>query len=424
MRDLAITGLFLFFLPQVFRHAYIGVLLWTWISVMNPHRLTWGFAYDLPFAAAAAGATFIALMTTKDKVSMPRSGIVTVLIIFILWMCVTTAFGFFPGESLDQLKKVMKIQVMTLVALAVLQDKKHIQLFVWINVLSIGFFGLKGGVYTIMTGGGGRVWGPGGFIGGNNEIGLAMLITIPLMYYLTLTNDNKWIKRGLFVMMLMTTVAVLGTQSRGAFLAIVAMGGILWLRSRGKIVSGVVIMVAAAGLFAFMPQSWHDRMSTIETYEEDTSAMGRINAWQTAVNLANDRVTGGGFEMYEPIVYQSYAPDPRIVRAAHSIYFQVLGEHGWPGLFLYLLLGWLSWREAVKLRRQTRDNPEHEWVFHLAGMIQVVLIGFGVGGAFLSLAYFDLPYNVMVMLVVTRRWLENERKKANETVPTGREVLA
>jgi probable O-glycosylation ligase (exosortase A-associated) len=154
-------------------------------------------------------------------------------------------------------------------------------------------------------------------------------------------------------------------------------------------------------------------MATIGTYEQDGSAMGRINAWETAINIANHKPTGAGFSMYNRTVFNIYAPrpneqraaDPSIPRAAHSNYFQVLGEHGWVGLALYLAIWWLSWRDAARLRKLTKGRADLSWVFRLAGMCQVSLVGFMVGGAFLSLAYFDLPYNLMVIIVVTKRWL-------------------
>lgn len=414
IRDIVITAIVVGVLPKVFRHAWIGILLWTWISVMNPHRLAWGFAHDAPFAAIAGGAALIALFTTKDPVRLARSGPVYALIAFILWMLVTTAFAVFPADSLDQLNKIIKIQLMTLVALAVLHEKKHIELFVWVNALSLGFYGFKGGLYTIQTAGGGKVWGPGGFIGGNNEIGLAMLVAIPLQYYLYQISTRRWIRWGLLAIMLLSAIAVLGTQSRGAFLAIVAMGFVLWLRAPGnKLLPGVTILVVGSVLFTFMPQSWHDRMATIGTYEQDGSAMGRINVWETSINIANHRPTGAGFAMYNKPVFDVYAPrpkehrvaDPSIPRAAHSNYFQVLGEHGWIGLTLYLAIWWLSWRDAGRLRKLSKGREDLSWVYRLAGMCQVSLVGFMVGGAFLSLAYFDLPYNLMVIIVVTKRWL-------------------
>jgi putative inorganic carbon (hco3(-)) transporter len=210
------------------------------------------------------------------------------------------------------------------------------------------------------------------------------------------------------VLMLFTAVAVLGTQSRGAFLAIVAMGAVLWLRSKEKAKAAVVIGLTGLVLTQFMPASWDERMQTIGSYHQDGSAMGRINAWQMATHLANDRFLGGGFFIYTDEIFARYAPVPDDVHAAHSIYFQVLGEHGYVGLILFLLVGLFTFLTARRIRRQARDREDAAWLYHLAGMMQVSMIGYAVGGAFLSLAYFDLPYNVLVILVVGERWLNDK----------------
>jgi putative inorganic carbon (HCO3(-)) transporter len=409
VRDYLITAFIVGVLPYAVRHTWIAVLLWTWISIMNPHRLAWGFAYNLPFALAAAVAAFISLVVTRDKLRMPWDPPVVLLILFVFWMCLTTVFAYYPGVSLDQLIKVMKIQVMTLVAFAALRERKHIELFVWVNALSIGFYGVKGGIFTITSGGGGRVWGPGGFIGGNNEIGLAIILVIPLLNYLRMVSTRKWLRLGLLGAMMLCAVAALGTQSRGAFLAIIAMVLVLWVRSKSKLVPAIGFTLFAMALLAFMPTSWEDRMRTIQNYEQDGSAMGRINAWTMAFNLANKNLLGGGFEIYNGTIFGMFAPNPTDVHAAHSIYFQVLGEHGWVGLVLYLLIFFFALTTAGKIRAEAAKRPETQWMHHLAGMCQVSLVGFAVGGAFLSLAYFDLPYNIVVVLVVSLHWLQEKR---------------
>jgi putative inorganic carbon (hco3(-)) transporter len=409
MRDVILLGIVLAALPFACRHTWIGVLLWTWISIMNPHKLAWGFAMNMPFAAMAAGATVISLFLTKDKVRLPSNPAIVALILLTLWMVVTTIFAIHPDESWLDLKRTFKIQVMTLVALAALRERRHIELFIWVNALSLGFYGFKGGLFTILTGGGQRVWGPpGGFIEGNNEVGLALVMVIPMMNYLRVVSTRRWLRVALTVLMLFTAVAVLGTQSRGAFLAIVAMGAVLWLRSKEKAKAAVVIGLTGLVLTQFMPASWDERMQTIGAYHEDGSAMGRINAWQMAFHLANDRFLGGGFFIYTDQIFARYAPVPDDVHAAHSIYFQVLGEHGYVGLILFLLVGLFSFMTANRIRRLARDREDARWLYHLAGMMQVSMIGYAVGGAFLSLAYFDLPYNVMVILVVCERWLNDK----------------
>jgi putative inorganic carbon (hco3(-)) transporter len=170
----------------------------------------------------------------------------------------------------------------------------------------------------------------------------------------------------------------------------------------------VLTLLLGVGLLAFMPESWYSRMETIGEYQEDGSAMGRINAWWMAFKLASHNFFGGGFDIYTPYAFGLYAPDPTAIHAAHSIYFQILGEHGFVGLFLFLLLYILAWSSAGQLRKVGHKNPETSWVSDMGAMCQVALAGYAVGGAFLSLAYFDLPYNIVILIVLTRVWYEKK----------------
>jgi probable O-glycosylation ligase (exosortase A-associated) len=196
------------------------------------------------------------------------------------------------------------------------------------------------------------------------------------------------------------------------------MSGLLWLRSEHKLVSGIVIATLAVSLVAFMPSTWETRMQTIDAEHLDSSAMGRLNAWTMAWNLAKDRPIGGGFEVTTPELFMRYAPNPKDIHAAHSIYFEVLGEHGFPGAALFLLLWWLVWRDAGRLRQLGARSPPFAWAGKLGSMIQVSLTGYLVGGAFLSLAYFDLPYDLLVLVVITRMVVEElQQATTAKTVP-------
>jgi len=277
--------------------------------------------------------------------------------------------------------------------------------FTWVFVLSTAFFGIKGGIFTILNGGTYTVWGPAGStIEGNNELAIALIVVIPLIRFLQTTVSKNWQKIGLTVAMLLCAAAALGSHSRGALLAIVAMAFMLWLRSPNKLIGIITIPFIALGLLAFMPAEWFTRMDTIFTYQEDGSAMGRINAWWMAWNLASHNLFGGGFEIYNAMLFGLYAPDPSDIHAAHSIYFQILGEHGFIGLFLYLGMGISTWRVAGWLRNHAHENTETLWCAELGAMSQVAIFGFAVGGAFLSLAYWDLPYDLLAVLVAAKIW--------------------
>lgn len=414
MRDIIVTLLVFGSLPLYFKKPIIGLLMWVWISVMNPHTLSWGFASSFPFAAIIAATLLAALLVTKEPKSLPMTGITITFIAFFFWINVSTLFALQPDLVFTQWVKVLKIMMMILVTLMVLKTKDHVQTFMWVLVLSLAFYGVKGGLFTITSGGQYRVWGPvGTFIGGNNEVALALIMAIPLLHYLQLISTNKWIRHGLTASIVLCAFAAIGSYSRGALLAIAAMAFFLWLKSSKKVVLGMLMALTIPVLLIFMPDKWGERMDTIATYEEDMSAMGRINAWIMAYNLAMDRpLVGGGFEIYDLQTFERYAPIPTDVHAAHSIYFQALGEHGFVGLGLYLLLGFLMWRSCSWILRNTKKRDDLKWAHHFAAMSQVSIIGFAVGGAFLSLLYFDVPYYLMAAIVTTRIIVEKELKAA------------
>lgn len=407
MRDLLITVLIFTSLPFILKAPAFGGLMWIWVSVMNPHTQGWGYATQLPFALIIAIVTMLSLLMSRLPKSLPMTPVSVTLILFVLWMNVTTPFALVSPSSWVQWNKVMKIMLMTFVTMMVIRDKRDVQRLIWVLVGSIGYYGVKGGIFTVRSGGTERVWGPAeSFIGDNNALALALIITIPLMYYLQQHSGHKCIRRGLTAMMLLSALAALGSYSRGGFLAIAAMGLFMWRNSGRKAALGALLLLCVPLLLMFMPQRWTERMDTINDYAVDASAQGRLNAWRMAYNLASDRFLGGGFDVSDPLVFSRYAPNPLDVHAAHSIYFQALGEHGFVGLALYLLLGWLNWRSAAWIVRHARGQTDLDWASGLALMIQASIIGFAVGGAFLSLLYFDMPYYLMAALIATRILVE------------------
>jgi len=408
MRDFALGPIIIGLAAYALLHPWLGIMGWTWISIMNPHAQTWHLN-RMPVAAAIAISILLGLLLTKDRRNFFLTRETTVLMLFMLWMCITLPFSFYFDHSFDLWNRVMKIDLMVLVAMVVLYSKKHITMLAWVLVGSLGFYGVKGGLFTFATGGSYRVWGPAGsYIEGNNELALALVMLIPLVRFLQLTTGNAWIKRGLWLAMVLCAAAALGSYSRGALLAIAAMTIVLWWRSDKKIVGAVLLVVIGVTLLLFMPDQWWSRMDTISTYQSDSSVGGRINAWWMAFNLAKDNVFGGGFAIAKPDLFALYAPDPGVVLAAHSIYFMVLGEHGFVGLFLFLLLWFFVWRSAGRLRIQGKRLPQTQWLSHLGAMCQVSLAGYAVGGAFLSLSYYDLPYNILILVVLGCRWMDGQ----------------
>ena len=151
--------------------------------------------------------------------------------------------------------------------------------------------------------------------------------------------------------------------------------------------------------------------------------MGRIAAWWVAWGVAKDYFFGVGFSAARPELFMAYSPYAIVMEGrnpvAHSIYFQVMGHHGFVGFALFIAL-WLStWRVAARVRRECQAHAEAQWCGDLAAMVQVSLVGYAVGCAFLDLAYFDLPYNLMIMAVLSLAWVRSRAwETGSEVAPT------
>jgi putative inorganic carbon (hco3(-)) transporter len=421
MRDIVLMSMVLTAALVALRRPWIGVMLWIWLSLMNPHRYTFGFAFDAPVAMIAAASTMIGLLGTKDRGS-PMLGLpVSLLVAFTVWMTVSWLMGFDPSGDYEQWKKVIKINFFLIILLMLVRTKMQIFVLVAVSTFSIALLGAKGGVFTVLTGGSYRVWGPpDSFVAGNNEFALAVIMTIPLLRFLQLQATNKALRQLLLVMMVLCAAAALGSHSRGALLAIAAMGGLLWWRGKSRVMGGIVIVLVAAAAYNFMPAEWFERMETIETYKEDNSALGRFSAWWVSYGVAKDHFFGAGFSITDPNLFAIYSPYPQLgTPVAHSIWFQVLGHHGFVGLLLFILMWLATWRMAARMRRDSKAIPEARWVGDLGSMAQVSLIGYLIGGAFLSLAYFDLPYYVMAAVVTANLWFRQQAWKT-EAAPKGR----
>jgi putative inorganic carbon (hco3(-)) transporter len=293
---------------------------------------------------------------------------------------------------------------MTFLTLAMFTTRERLNWLIIMIVFSLGFYGVRGGVFSIMTGGNYRVWGPSGsFFEDNNQLALTLIMTLPLMHYLQLISTNKWVRHLLSAVMLLTLGAIIGTYSRGALLALTAMGGVLWLKSSKKLPVAFASVICIIGVLSFMPQKWFDRMDTINTYEEDESASGRFDAWIFAIHVANDKVLGGGFKVNtRSDLWPIYNPESPIVRAPHSIYFEVLGEHGYIGLSIFLTLLFTAMLTCSRTVKLTKHRPDLKWAGDLSKMMQVSLVGYCAAGAFLNLSTFDLFYHVLAIIVIAR----------------------
>jgi probable O-glycosylation ligase (exosortase A-associated) len=401
MRDLFFTMLMVPLLGLAGAQPFVGVLLWSWIAFMNPHQLTWGFASTLPWAAIVFMVTVVGCFVAREPRRVPLNALIVLIVALMAGITITslTALGP-PAMVWAKWDRVFKIMLGLLLTAALLDSRRRVDALIWIIVISLGYFGVKGGLFTLRSGGGYVVIGPpNSMISDRNQLATALLVSLPLMNYLRLQSRHRIVRHGLVFAMVTTLFSVVGSQSRGALVGLVATAAVLWTRSRGKIASGMAIAVVVIAAIAFMPETWTERMHTIQDYQADASAMGRVNIWWASFHIARIRpLLGGGFRaMYIQEIVNQAMPGV-LARAAHSIWFEVLGEHGFVVFAIWLGMLITGGIYTLRIARAARGRPELRWAYDLARMTQVATVAYMSAGSFVSLGYWNCFWTLMVVM--------------------------
>jgi probable O-glycosylation ligase (exosortase A-associated) len=406
MRSLALFLELLVLLPIALARPFVGVLVWSWISFMNPHRLVWGFAGDLPWALITFTFTMIGCLLAREPKRLPINAVTVLIALFLVMISATTMFALAPWADVEaKWEATFKVFLFLLVTAALLTTRDRIHALIWVMAISLVYFGIKGGAFTLLGGGGNRVLGPpSSIIGDNNHLATGLLVSIPLLNYLRMESKHAIIRYGFLGAMVLTLFAVVGSWSRGAFVALGAVAFYFWLKSPRKLISGFLLATALACSLTFMPESWMERMQTIQQYQSDSSAGARLQVWHTAWVMATTRpLTGAGFyATYSQPVVDRFTPGTGW-RAVHSIWMEVLGEHGFPTFFVWfgiIVSGALYARRIIK---QAKGVPELGWCVNLARMAQVSTIAYVTGGSFLSLSYWDYYFTLLVAVAAVHR---------------------
>jgi probable O-glycosylation ligase (exosortase A-associated) len=230
------------------------------------------------------------------------------------------------------------------------------------------------------------------FMGDGNDFAWGLLSLLPFPLYLML--GRNWIgDRALGLLAVVASLmAIIGTQSRGATLALVAAVLYYWIvLARRRVLSAAAIGLALTAVLMFAPASYFDRLQTIESYEEDSSAQGRIRAWKASLQMARDFPLGVGAGNFNSAYGRYYIPDDaegwasRRWISAHSVYFKVLGEYGVIGLAIFLFVLATNLRDNHRSIQRFRAHSGSVGIPELwPALLNLGLVAYAVAGMFLG----------------------------------------
>ncbi|MDP6763696.1 MAG: putative O-glycosylation ligase, exosortase A system-associated [Planctomycetota bacterium] len=424
MRDIVVSLLILGMLPTCFRKPFVGLLLFSLLAYMRLQDLTWGFAREVRWSFMVAIITFAGFFASRREgrfmVSEARTVIMILLAVLVGLSILTSRDS--GADAIALYTEYVKIILIALFTTGIVATRDRLRAILWVITLSFAFYGLKGGVAGILSGGSIRILqGPGGMLRDNNDFALAMCMALPMLWYTARSERRDILRRFLIFCVPLAMITITLTYSRGGFLAMGVTTLLLIWRSRNR-VAGFALggLVLVAGVLA-APEAYKDRISTITTYEEDASAMARLYSWRTAgyMALANP-ILGVGYAQFEER-YRDYEPAARDsnlgehgVHVAHNSYLQVWAECGTIALLLYLTLVFLSLYDLWRVRALARKRYRTSWIENYCSMFEASLVAYLVGSVFLNRAHFDLFYHWVGLIVafgiIARRELTDEER--------------
>lgn len=413
MRDLALLLFIIFAAYFILRKPFIGVSLSIWTSLFTPNLWVFGFAQSLRINFLFLALFLISVIINKHKIKNINYKFTSLCFIHILFFIIGTLSAIFTISFEEvvwlEWSFFYKTLLLYFFIVFVIHTEIQIKTIIWALILSVSFIGLTEGLKYLASGGGHVIEGV--FMSklqDRNSLALAMNMILPLLFLLRKYTENARAKQFLLLIAIFNIIAILGSFSRGGLIGLIVVGFFYFLRSDQKILITVFSIIIGISAVSFMPDRWSQRMNTIESADEDTSFLGRVVAWKQAVLIANDHpMLGIGFKGGQnQAIWTYYKPDFDIfnsiidtshtdfvqAKAAHSIYFQVLGDMGYSGLIVFLLLLFTSYRFI----RFAEKNLQNDHFYQdLAGMTKISLAAYAVAGAALSLPYFDILYVIV-----------------------------
>ncbi|MCK0129590.1 putative O-glycosylation ligase, exosortase A system-associated [Erythrobacter sp. F6033] len=432
MLDLVFIAFIFYILLLGLRRPFLWVLLYVYIDIIAPQRIGYTIVTELQISLVAFAAAFGGWLFLDNKDGLRftlRQGLILALLLYCWW---TTGNADFPESAVTKWDWVWKALLFALFLPFTITNRARIEGLALVLVLSIATIVIGTGMKTVLGGGGYE--NLKFFVNDNSGIyesstlATVAIALVPLIAWFTRYGTifrPHWMVTAFAVALIFACLMVpIGTEARTGLVCIAVLA-VLMLR---YVKHRILFMAAGAALgmaaLPFLPQSYYERMSTIAQPGGDESASTRMAVWRWTIEYASRNPTGGGFDAYRgnkftyemPVTEEDgstktieYREVTDEGRAYHSAIFELLGEQGYPGLTIWLLLQGLGiWQMEMVRRSWKGKEPEDEaWISPMASCLQMASIIYIVGALFQGIAYQP----VMLMIIGIQIGLVNYTKR-------------
>ena len=437
LRSIWLLVLYLSFLGLGVTTPFVMILGYVWVDTFRPQEVSYIILNELPVAFIMGAGAFLSYFALDRRSPPPLMLPSVIMVMMAIWMTVTLMWAELPDRAWVKWDWAFKAMVFAAFVPLVIRSRIQIEAFAQTYVFSLAANFVPFGLKVLISGGG---YGQNlGLEGGNTglaeggQLSTVCLMAVPLALFLG--KHGKLIPR--LPMMniaygsvaLLAIITAIGTYERSALVGLVVLAFYMFVRSRRKILFGLMAGALGLAIIFGTARSWDQRIQTIGEYATEGSALTRLLVWQWTLGYVSTHPLGGSFDAFgiNSIVMPPDALNPggfiQTGRAWHSSYFEMLGELGWPGLFMFLLVATWSMISLLRLSRKCRKIPDLVWVADMSDAVQAGMMVFLSAGAFVSVGFQPHFWYFVSMGVCLRAYVWHaERSEVQEL--TGWRLLA
>ena len=433
IRDTLLVLAYVSFLGLGFVAPFVFTLGYLWVDTFRPQEISWGFLSSVPVSMIMAVAALLGYLVLDRKNPPPIRAQTVLCVLLAIWVTFTTTIAVAPGPAWTKWDWAFKTILFSTFIPFVIRSRLQIEAFLQIYVFALAVHFVAAGGKALLGGGG---YGRTLSAAGNTNSGLAegstlaavSVMLVPLIIYLarhTILIPKMLLTRLMYIGLIVVAIAsAVGTYARTGLIGMVVLAGALWLTTKRKLLTGTIIALAALVIAGATTATWNSRISTISDYQTESSALGRILVWKWTLDFVKTHPLGGGFHAYlvNEIVFPPSEPEKEPVvargKAFHSIYFEILGEHGYPGMAIFLGLVTVSFASLFRVIRRTRGVEEFQWCYELGKTLMTSLVVLLACGAFIGIAFQPMLY-YMFALSASLSTLVSRSPALAPQLPTG-----
>lgn len=436
VRSLWLLFVFVSFLGLSVYAPFVATLGYVWVDTFQPQALAYILLNQFPVAMIMAIVALAGYLVLDRRSPPPLTMQAALQVGMAIWVTLTLIWAQAPDAAWGKWDWAFKTIVFSTFIPYVIRSRVQIEAFAQTYVFSLAANFVPFGLKVLISGGGyGQNLGLEVGNSGLSEGGLlstCCLMAVPLALFLAshsqLLPKLKVVSLAYWGIAGLAIATALGTYERSALVGLIVLGAYMWVRTKHKVGFGLVLVILGCLVVYSTSSAWNARVSTIGNFRQENSAYVRILVWKWTLGFVASHPLGGGFATFvvDSIEVPGNDDIPAHIefgRAFHSIYFEVLGEHGYPGLALFLLLAGSTFFLLRRLARKARPFPELRWVIGLSDALQSGLAVFMASGAFVGIGFQPIFWYFISMSISLNAYMWRV-ERAGAATPSGWRAVA